>query len=679
MLMRIREGFGRWVIIAILGLIAVSFVFWGVDFNLGGPSYAAKVNGDEIPLSEFERNLQAEQAQFLELYRIELDEDVRRQLRASVVDRLVRQTALSQRVEEKGYRISDERLAASIRSIPMFQIGGQFSLDAYRGQLAFQGLSPNAFEALQRQQLELIDLQTGIVNSSFVTPTEYRRFVELVNQRREVGYASFEVASFLERVEIDDEAVTAHYEQFPDRYMTEEAAALEYVELRRSDIAQQIEVSEAELEGYYARLQDQFRAEEERRASHILITAGPGESDAEAEARAEALAERIRDGEDFGALAAEHSDDPGTAASGGDLGWIGRGMLEGPFEDALYSMELGAVAGPVRSDFGWHIIRFDQIREGEERSFAEVRDELLEEYRNERADDQFFDRANQLADVAFDEYDDLSRVASQVGLPLQRIDRFPRRGDFDVFPNSAPVVDAVFGFDPLEIGLNSDLLELSDEHVAVVRVVERYPPEQRPFEDVAEEIRETLRRERAQQLAAEAAAAFAAMLPETLTADFLGVADRPDDASAAGEDASGEPATSDDDSAAETGTGDSLASAPVAQLAAEHGGTWQAPRWIQRADANVPTEILAAAFDLVPPAAGENVRQPVRLATGDQALLVLSGFEAGNPDALPLDRRTALQQQILERVANGELGGYATAVQEQARVTVPPEILDPRF
>src|SRR5690606_13819198 len=386
--------------------------------------------------AEFERNLQAEQSNFLELYRIELDEQIRRQLRASVIERLVSQRALSQRVRDLGYRVSDERLAESVQSIPLFKIGGDSSMDMLRSHLAFQGISVAAFEEMQRAQLELLDLQNGIVNASFVTPDEYRRYVELVNQRREVGYATFEVASFLEGVEVTDEQVEEHYQEFRDRYMTEEAAEIEYVELRRDDIAAQIEVDEQTLRDYYERRRSEFRTEEERSASHILITPEAGESDEEARARAEALVERIRAGEDFEALAAEHSDDAGTASSGGSLGWIARGMLEGPFEDALYAMEaVGDVSDPVKTDFGWHIIRFDDLRAGEERSFEEVRDQLANEYRTERADDLYFDQANRLADLAFEEYDSLERVASTAGLPLKRIDRFLRSGDPSAFPN----------------------------------------------------------------------------------------------------------------------------------------------------------------------------------------------------------------------------------------------------
>src|SRR5690606_23887522 len=305
---------------------------------------------------------------------------------------------------------------------------------------------------------------------------------------------------------------------------------------------------------------------EERRASHILIAPESGESDDDARARAEELLARIRDGEDFAALAAEHSDDPGSAASGGDLGWIGRGSLDPAFEDALYSMELGEVAGPVRTDFGWHIIRFDEVREGEERTFEEVRDELLASLRDERADDVYFDRANRLGDAAFDEFDSLERVAERLDLPLKRIERFTRSGDRSAFPNSAPIVDVVFGFNPIDVGLNSDLVELSDERVAVVRVVERFPPEQRPLSEVADDIRAALERERAEALAAEAAEAFAAALPETLTAEFLGAAIGGDGAERA-DDADD---TADDDAAS---AGDS----PAARLAAEHGGTWHGP------------------------------------------------------------------------------------------------------
>jgi peptidyl-prolyl cis-trans isomerase D len=213
MLQRMRDSLGKWIVVAVLALIAFSFIFWGVDFGLTGAArFAARVNGEEVPLTDFERELQARQNQYQTIYRSDLPEDVRRELRRAVVNDLVRQTALAQRVEQQGYRASNERLTQSIREIAAFQVAGEFSLDVYRGQLANAGLTHTSFEALQRESLALTDLTNGVAESTFLTPAEFRRFIELYNQRREVGYALFELDAFTANVEIDDAAIAERYE-----------------------------------------------------------------------------------------------------------------------------------------------------------------------------------------------------------------------------------------------------------------------------------------------------------------------------------------------------------------------------------------------------------------------------------------------------------------------------------
>ena len=190
MLQRIHDSLGRWVAALVLGLVSAGFIFWGVQRgSLGTASFAAKVNGEDITISEFDRALQNRQSEYQRLYRSELTEDLRRQLRRSVIDDMVRATALKQRVDAQGYRASNERVTQSIRDISAFQVDGKFSLDVYRGLLANQGLTPTGFEALQREDLEAQDLQNGIVDSTFLTPAEFRRYIELYNQRRELAYA----------------------------------------------------------------------------------------------------------------------------------------------------------------------------------------------------------------------------------------------------------------------------------------------------------------------------------------------------------------------------------------------------------------------------------------------------------------------------------------------------------
>ena len=205
MLQRIHDSSARWVAVILLGLVSVGFIFWRADFNNGRTAtFAAKVNGENLSLQEFDRELQARQNRYQQQYRTELSEDMRRELRRAVVEDMVRDAVLKQRVDEQGYRVSDARVIDFIRSIPAFQVEGQFSKPIYENLLATQGFSAARFESAQRSELEVRDLQEGIVESTFLTPAEFRRYIELFNQRREIGYGLFTVDAFLGRVTIDE-------------------------------------------------------------------------------------------------------------------------------------------------------------------------------------------------------------------------------------------------------------------------------------------------------------------------------------------------------------------------------------------------------------------------------------------------------------------------------------------
>jgi peptidyl-prolyl cis-trans isomerase D len=631
MLQRIHDSMARWVIVIVLGLIAFSFIFWGVDFGLTGAStFAAKVNGEDIPLVEFDQELQSRQNQYQQLYRTELTDDVRREMRRAVVEDLVSDTALKQRVEEQGYRASDARVAASIQEIAAFQVNGEFSLDVYRGLLANQGLTPTGFENLQRESLEVRDLQAGIVESTFYTPAEFRRYIELYNQRRELAYALFQPEAYRAGVTVDDAAIVAYYDSNQASYQTAESVDLEYVEIALADVAAGIEVTEEDLLAAYEEERERF-ATAERRTRHILIEVQDDNEDA-ARAAAEAAAARVRGGEDFAGVAAEVSADAGTKAQGGDLGWVGRGMLVGPFEDALFAMQVGELSEPVRSDFGYHILRLEEVRAGEQQPFEVVRDDLLAETRTRRAEADFYDRANRLGDAAFDAFDELGSVAMAMDLPLQVATRFPRTGDNALFTNSAAVVQAAFAEEIVDSGRNSALVELADDHVLVLRVTEHHLPATRPLDEVREQIREDLTREQAERLAEEAAQAFLAE---------LAAADDP------------------------------------AALAMAHSGEWRPAAWITRTDADVPTEVLAATFGVPKSAIAEPQREVVALANGAQAVIVVTGVQPGEPTSMTQEERDQRQRQLADQAARAELTGYAGNVRQKAVVRIPDDVLEP--
>jgi peptidyl-prolyl cis-trans isomerase D len=631
MLQRIHDSLGKWIVVIVLGLIAASFIFWNVDFGLTGAQFAAKVNGEEIPVLEFERALQDRQNQYQQIYRSELPEEVRRELRRAVVEDLVQDTALKQRVEEQGYRASDARVVQAVRDIAAFQIDGQFSRDNYLALLANRGYTPAGFEALQREALEVGDLQMGIASSSFLTPAEFRRYIELYNQRREVAYALFEIEKFGANVTIDDAAIQSRYENNQASYQTPETVDLEFIELALADVAANVEVTEEQLRAAYEEERERFETAEQRRARHILVEVAEGQEDA-ARSTAESILARIRGGENFAAVAAEVSADAGTKAQGGDLGWIGRGMLVGPFEDALFAMQPGALSEPVRSEFGFHIIRLDEIRAGEVQPFEAVREELASETKTREAESEFYERANELGEEAFDAYDDLAPVAAAAGLPIETLMGFPRTGDTAVFENSAAVVQAAFAEEIVDSGRNSELIELAEDHVLVLRVTEHHLPMTKPLDEVREQIREELVRERAQQLAEEAARAFLADVER-----------------------GGDPAES----------------------AAARGGVWNAAMWVTRTDAALPTEVLSAAFGMPKTDAAAPQREVVALADGGQAVIVLTGVEAGEPESMTQEEREQRRQQLADQAARAELTGYAGNIRATADVRIPDEILNP--
>ena len=645
MLQRIREGVGRWIAGLILALIAVAFIFWGVDPTIMGTTFAAKVNGENISLTDFDRALQLQQSQYQQLYRVELTDELQRTLRLSVLEDLIQREALAQRVASEGYRVSDARLAEAIRSFPEFQVDGAFSMDVYRSQLTFSGISPTAFEEQQREQLGLVELQGGIGASAFFTPSEFARYVELFEQEREVGYALFAADVFLDQAEIDAAQVVAHYEANQERFFSLESVDIEYLELTRADFTDDIEVTDELLQNFYEQEQFRFRTAEDRRARHILINSV--EENPEAEARAGEVMARLDAGETFEDLAAEVSEDPGTSGQGGDLGWLSQGP--GAFQDAVFDMQLGEVRGPVKSEFGYHVIRLDEIREGEVRTFDSVREELAAEYRDARAEELFFDAAEELDARAFDAFDELTSVAAELDLPLEAFSGLTRSGASSPFPLADAVVDTAFSPEVLELGENSRLVEILDDHVAVLRVSAHNSPQAQPLEAVRTEIEAELARSAAEALAAAAAQEFLARVTEQSAA-----------------------LSSD----AEQQSAPDPEGGPSA-WAEELGGTWTEPAWVRRTDNAVPPEILASVFNARPDGEGAGVLEQVALLNGDQAVMLMTAIRPGSADSLTREEMQSRLTALSQSTAEFELAGYAQHIRDGASVRIPDEVLDP--
>ncbi|HEY8540338.1 MAG TPA: SurA N-terminal domain-containing protein, partial [Steroidobacteraceae bacterium] len=340
MLQTIRDKIASgWFAVVIIAVIAIVFVFWGIDFQASTPSYAVKVNGERIDAQTVQRAWQRQLSQLQQMIRDELPPELMRAQQRAVLDQFVQRTLLRQRAEDFGYRVSDDVLFERLQQMPEFQADGKFSAARYNAILRQAGLTPPQFEADLATALLISQVQEAIVDSSFVLPYELERRYVLEREERELDYVLIAANSFADRVQVTDEQIQAWYDSHQSDYMLPETVDLEYVEVTREVAEASVEVTEAALKDYYESVKERFQTQERRRARHILITAEDGLDDAAAEKRAAEIAEQARAGENFEELARKYSKDPGSAQQGGDLGWAERGMFVGPFEEALFSMQ----------------------------------------------------------------------------------------------------------------------------------------------------------------------------------------------------------------------------------------------------------------------------------------------------------------------------------------------------
>jgi peptidyl-prolyl cis-trans isomerase D len=622
MLQKIRDRISGWIATIFLGAIAVVFIFWGIRFESSVTTAAARVNGEAVPLERVRRAWQERQTELLRATRDELPAELVRSEQQTLLDEFIRRELLRQQTADLGYRIGDRRLIDTLSAIPALQVDGHFSRDRYAALLRQQGRSEASFEADLRDDLQVGELQRGIALSSFTTPSELKRRIELEGEQRDVEFAVVPAAKFESAKPVAEQEIERWYEANKARYMTPESVALQYVELTLDAVAAEVQVDEPGLRKYYDEIApERYIEPEQRRASHILIEAGS--DDAAARARAEALLKQAQGGADFAALARENSDDAGSKAQGGDLGWSRRDAFVAPFADAVFSMQKGEIRGPVRTQFGYHVIRLDDVRPATQRSFDEVRSELEAEYRRDQAQSIYYERSQQLADESFAALSELEGVARKLGLPLSTVASFTREGG-GPFGAERRIVDAAFSDDVLVERQNSAPISLGDDRVVVLRVTAHAEPRQKELAAVRTEIEAELKAQSARKAAVAAADAALARL----------------------------------------GKG-----AAWAEVVTGLGVTPAARVTVERRNPELPAELVTAVFAAAAPAAVAAWPTPGKatLASGDPVLFVVYGRRPGTPPDQPgeLAQRARITSSV---TAASEFAAYVTQLTSDARI-----------
>ena len=500
MLEAIRQGFTGWIAMLVIGLIALTLVisFGNMDQTPLEDDVVITVNDTEITLFEYREEYSNKLVELQQVFGDEVPEILDQTIKESATEDLILRALLLDYMSKNGYRVSPEYVVELITNNPGLQVGGIFDRQNYEAILASQGVSVEQFESDLRLQLQINQLRRGFIDTSFITPNEFRQFIELQMQKRIGQLLTINSEDFIGEVVIDADQIQLYFDNNQDLFQTDEEVDVEYLSLSLDDVAATVEYTEDDLRGYYEENLSRFITNEERKSRHILIAIDEDTNEEDALETILNVQERLVS-ESFDEIAKEFSDDPGSAELGGDLGWAEPGLFVPEFDKVLFSLEVNELSDPVKTDFGYHLIRLDELKEGQQQEYQDIQPELDSEYSKLLAEDKLFGLADQLADLSLQAFNELNSVADSLGLSLSRIDGVSRNGA--TFFNQDPeIISILFSQNSIEASENTPLFEL-DDSIFVARVIGHRIPTTRDFSDVESGIKDYLASQEAISLA----------------------------------------------------------------------------------------------------------------------------------------------------------------------------------
>lgn len=487
------------------------FMFFGIDRfqSSGGGETVANVGSYRVTQQEFARALRERQEAIQRVTGGRASPELldSAELRSEVLEALIRRQLLLNRATRTGMTVSDGQLQSTIGGLPAFQNEGKFSFQLYEQYLRSRGMTAPMFEASVRQDLLLGQLDDAFGETSFVPRTVIEVLARLSEQQREISTFTITPDKFTPEIKLDAGAAKKYYDTNQSEFRIPEQVRLEYVTLTVDSLMSQIALDPAEVRKYYDENRNQFETKQERQASHILIAvdaSASAEEKQKARAKADELYQQVKQKPDrFGELAKQYSQDPGSAANGGDLGYFGRGSMPKPFEEAVFAMKAGEISPPVETQYGFHIIRLANIKGGEVRSFEDARGQIEKELKRQRAGRKFAEIAEQFNNVVFEQSESLQPAAELAKTDVRQSGWVTREHAADQALDNPKLRQAVFSEDVLKNKRNSQVVEVAPGVLVAARLLEHKAPAVQPFEAVSAAIGKKLTLQHAAQLATQ--------------------------------------------------------------------------------------------------------------------------------------------------------------------------------
>ncbi|KTC35677.1 peptidylprolyl isomerase [Pseudomonas sp. ABAC21] len=604
-----------------IGIIVALMAFTGIEAifqaSTNNKQDVAKVNGDEITQTELSQAVDMQRRQLMQQLGKDFDASMldEKLLREAALKGLIDRKLLLQGAADSKFGFSEAALDQVILQTPEFQVDGKFSAERFDQVIRQLGYTRLQFRQMLTQEMLIGQVRAGIAGSGFVTDAEVLAFARLEKQTRD--FATVGIKADPAAVKLTDDEVKAYYDQHAKEFMTPDQVVIDYLELKKSSFFDQVTVKDDELQAAYQK--EIANLSEQRRAAHILIEVNDKVTEAQAKAKIEEIQARLAKGEKFEALAKEFSQDPGSANNGGDLGFAGPGVYDPDFETALYALNKDQVSAPVRSAFGWHLIKLLGVEAPQVPTFASLKDKLTRELKTQQVEQRYVEATKQLEDAAF-EASDLAQPASDLKLAVHISAPFGREGGEGVAVNRA-VVTAAFSPEVLDEGANSSAIELDPETIIVLRAKEHLKPAQLPLEKVADAIRAQMTKERAIAAAKTHADELIASLRDGKTA-----LNQPID-----------------------------------------GQAWKVTEAATRSQEGIDPAVLQALFRMPKPAAKDKPTfTTVTLADGSLVLVRLNGV---NEAAAPTDEEKAQYRRFLaSRIGQQDFAAYRKQLETQADI-----------
>ena len=623
-----------WLAVVIFTIMIIPFAFWGINyyFDQSGGVTVIDVNGEAISLADYQSAYQDIRQQWQSITGAPVGEETEALIKQRATEDLIQTALLNQAGNEAGLFVGEEEVWEIIRQIPQFNDDQGFNIAQFELAANRNGLSPAGFLTRIRQDMAIEQLRSALFATDFVTGSELTALSGIMHQTRDFAWSTISSDELKETIEVTDEQVQSYFDE-EGRFMDPEQVRIAYLVLSLAKIAEEVYLEEGELESYFSDNRHNYEVEGTRKIRQVFVKLPEEPSEAEIgemRAKADELYALVSGGEDMEEVVVNESGEHGDSIEFSEFGFLTKGALEPEADEVAFSMAAGEISEPVQSAVGFHIMAVDEIQGGTEAALGDIREEVEQDLREEKAAQQLYELSDRLSVLTYESPDTLDIAAEELGLQVQKSD-FISREDPGVGIVSEPgVVETAFTDEVLLEENNSELIELDNDRYMVLRVLEHRLPMKQLLEDVRDEIVTRLKFEQARDLTRKQGEAVLEQLE-------LGKSKE--------------------------------------EVALEFGLNWNNATDVTQDDETINRAVLRTAFRAGVPEADQPLHDGASLGTGDYTVVIVYSVNEADPDAINEDEQNIVRSQLLQASTASAWAEFNRNLRAKADVTVYEDML----